>query len=317
MKQRDVALKNKILEFRIGSFLYGTNTPTSDEDYSGVFMPDENMVFGFDRTEQVDLSSVSKLENGKNDADAVDKVLYEFRKFVKLSLENNPNVLEMLFINSDNLLFANRYGHELLENAHLFPHKGLKERFLGYAFSQKHKMVIRTDSFHSLSNAQEFLNDFIKTDYERKMLLAELLPKKLPFFTEKGNHIQLGDLSLMKSFQLRKVKKIVDERLEKATNRTGLMDKYGYDVKFGSHLVRLMLEGIELLKTGRLTFPLKDRELLTDIKLGKYKMFEILQMSEELEKEVESLAEKSSLPSRPRYAEVQELTKKMLREFLL
>jgi len=317
MKQRDVALKNKILEFRIGSFLYGTNTPTSDEDYSGVFMPDENMVFGFDRTEQVDLSSVSKLENGKNDADAVDKVLYEFRKFVKLSLENNPNVLEMLFINSDNLLFANRYGHELLENAHLFPHKGLKERFLGYAFSQKHKMVIRTDSFHALSNAQEFLNDFIKTDYERKMLLAELLPKKLPFFTEKGNHIQLGDLSLMKSFQLRKVKKIVDERLEKATNRTGLMDKYGYDVKFGSHLVRLMLEGIELLKTGRLTFPLKDRELLTDIKLGKYKMFEILQMSEELEKEVESLAEKSSLPSRPRYAEVQELTKKMLREFLL
>ena len=317
MNQREVALKNKILEFRIGSFLYGTNTPTSDEDYSGVFMPDENMVFGFDRTEQVDLSLVSKSENGKNTADAIDKVLYEFRKFVKLSLENNPNILEMLFVNSSNLLFADEYGKELLSNAHLFPHKKLKERFRKYAGSQKHKMIIRTDSFHALSNAQEFLNDFIKTEYDRKMLLAELLPKRLPFFTEKGNHIQLGDLNLQKSFQLRKVKKIVDARLEKATNRAGLMTKYGYDTKFGSHLVRLMLEGVELLKTGRITFPLKDRELLVDIKTGKYKIFEVLRISEELEKEIESLAENSSLPSKPRYHEVQELTKGMLKKFLL
>jgi len=33
-KEKEMATKNKILEYRIGSHLYGTNTPTSDEDYN-------------------------------------------------------------------------------------------------------------------------------------------------------------------------------------------------------------------------------------------------------------------------------------------
>ena len=50
---RKHSIDNMILKFRVGSHLYGTNTPESDEDFSGVFMPHENTVFGFERAEEV------------------------------------------------------------------------------------------------------------------------------------------------------------------------------------------------------------------------------------------------------------------------
>jgi predicted nucleotidyltransferase len=39
------------------------------------------------------------LDNGKNASDAVDFKMYELRNYVKLALQNNPNILELLFTN--------------------------------------------------------------------------------------------------------------------------------------------------------------------------------------------------------------------------
>jgi len=305
--------ENKILKFRIGSFLYGTNTVNSDEDYAGVFMPEENQVFGFETANFIDLSVKDKLESGRNSKEAIDVVFYELRKYAKLSLDNNPNVLETLFVNKENLLFANDFGKELLDNRHLFLHVGLKHRFLGYAFTQKRKMVIRTENFYALKNTYEYLEENFNTVEENKKLLVELPLEKLPFFTVKGDNIQCGDLNFQRHFMVKKVKKMLAERLSKVSNRKDLLLNKGFDTKFGSHLLRLMFEGIELLKTGELIFPLKDRDLILDVKNGKYKMTDVLKMSEELEKEVESLSNTSKLPSKPRYNEVQDLIKKMLK----
>lgn len=316
MNAKKIAEENKILQYKVGSNLYGTALPTSDIDYSGVFMPSDNMVYGFERVGEVDLSIKSKRDDGKNDENAVDLILYEFRKFIKLALDNNPNILEQLFVKDVDHI--NYYGQELLKHAHLFPHKGLKQKFLGYAFSQKHKMIIRTENYSSLINVQEWLNNYINNVEDGKKLLVEVLGENQlsHFFCCKGDNILIGDLTFQKHFMLRKVKKIIDERLSKVTHRKNLLSKYGYDTKFGSHLVRLMLEGKELLTTGRIEFPLKERQLLTDIKLGKYNMIDVLKMAEEYEYDIENYCEKTKLPSRPRYNEVQDFTKKMLKLWL-
>ena len=109
---------------------------------------------------------------------------------------------------------------------------------------------------------------------------------------------------------------MISHRLSTATNRKTLLTKYGYDTKFASHLVRLMLEGKELLETGSIQFPLKERNLVLDIKLGKYKMHEVLDISDEFEREIESLAISSKLSKKPKYNDIQELIKKMLKKFL-
>jgi predicted nucleotidyltransferase len=310
MNEKLFAEKGKILEYRVGSHLYGTNTPTSDEDFSGMFVAPEEYYLGLNAVEEVDLSVVSKGKDGKNNPDAVDRKLYEFRKFVRLSLENNPNVVEQLFVNKPNVMYMNEMGLKLLDNRHLFLHRGLKHKFLGYGFSQKHKMVIRTDKFYELKNALDWMVEFNKPE----TYMVELKDKNLPFMMFKQKHVTIGDLDFELTRQLRWVVKKISERLDKVGNRKELYLSKGYDTKFASHFLRLLIEGMELLETGDLQFPLKDRQLILEVKEGKWKLNEVLKLGEELEKWVEKMSKKSPLPSQPRYEEVNRLVVEMLKE---
>lgn len=85
------------------------------------------------------------------------------------------------------------------------------------------------------------------------------------------------------------------------TNRPELIEKFGYDTKFAAHMIRLGIQGIELLSTGRITLPVPEpyRSLLIDIRLGKSSQEELLSMAIELEKEIDNLNSNSSLPIEP------------------
>jgi predicted nucleotidyltransferase len=309
MNERKFAEENKILEYRVGSHLYGTNTPTSDEDFNGVFIAPEEFYLGLNSVEEVDFSVISKNKDGRNNTDAIDRKLYEFRKFVRLSLENNPNVIEQLFIDRKNLLFSNDMGEELLANRHVFLHRGLRHKFLGYSFSQKHKMIIRTDKFYELKNAYDWMVEFNKPE----TYMVELKDKNLPFMVFKAKHVTIGDCDFELTRQLRWVVKKIAERLEKVGNRKELYLSKGYDTKFASHFLRLLMEGMELLETGDLQFPLKDRELILEVKEGKWKLNEVLKLGEEVEKWVEKLNSKSPLPAHPQYERINSLVISMLK----
>lgn len=140
MDFKKIAQKNKILEIRIGSHLFGTDTPDSDLDLVGIFMASEEMLFGFQTCNEVDLSTKSKDDTGRNTKDAIDFKLHEYRKFAKLAMQNNPNILHMLFVDEKNIRFIDDFGRRLLERAYLFPHKGAHHRFVKYADSQRHKV---------------------------------------------------------------------------------------------------------------------------------------------------------------------------------
>lgn len=315
--------ENKILEIVCGSHLYGTNTPESDKDFVGVMIGDEDTYLGLENVEEVDLSIKSKGEDGKNDKDAIDRKLFEVRNFMKLALQNNPNIIEILFVNPENIVSINNYGRWMLQNKNLFPWRGAKQRFLGYAFSQKHKMIIRTDHHFELNNAYEYFSEKMEKDvvegsvHPGIVLLAEYRNKNLPFLKfSKGTSCQIGDLSFDMSRKIKDVVKMLKERLDKQTNRSGLMEKYGYDTKFASHLIRLMMEGKELLITGEIQFPLKEKDFILDVKLGKYKIKDVLDYSDQLEHEIVDVEKISPLPSKPNYQEVNKLLKEIVKEAL-
>jgi len=319
MNERKIAEKNKILELVSGSFLYGTNTETSDKDYYGVFMPDIEYVLGFRKCEEVDFSVISKDEDDKNTIDAVDRKFYEFRKFMKLSMENNPNIIEILFVNSKNTLFVNDIGKELLKIKHKFPHKGAKQKFLGYAFSQKHKMVIKKDHYFDLISALDYIQRFD----DGKTILEVVLESNFPKFFSRNydsqhnvNFIEIGDLNITASHSIRTVKAMLQDRIDKVGNREELLLKYGFDTKFASHLIRLMLEGIELLETGEIKFPLRERQLILDVKLGKWTINKILDFSNDLEKKIEELGNISTLPDKPNVEELEKFTINTLEKYL-
>ncbi|SMD20338.1 Predicted nucleotidyltransferase [Kibdelosporangium aridum] len=89
--------------------------------------------------------------------------------------------------------------------------------------------------------------------------------------------------------------------LKRHTNRPELIEKYGFDAKYAMHMVRLGVQGVELLETGKITLPIPEPWLtwLRDLRQGKHTKQEALAAADELEAELEKLITSSPLPERP------------------
>ena len=301
-----MAENNKIIEIITGSNLYGLQTPDSDLDYNGIFMPDKKYVYGFENCEEVDLSIIDKLDSKKNSKDAVDRKFWSFTKYIKLATACNPNIVELLFAPKESIVFINDIGQILLDNSHLFPHKGLKERFVGYAISQKKKMIVKKDTFLELEQAIEFLEKV-----ESKLLLPQLMEyndfKKLFRYTNlTDEHYKVGDMTLNKNQTVKRAIQKIEERIGEKSNRKELIKERGFDTKFSSHMIRLLIEGKELLETGKLIFPLTNKQEIMDIKLGKWDLQQVLDYADYLESEIEKSVISSELPNEPRVKEIEE-----------
>jgi len=81
--------------------------------------------------------------------------------------------------------------------------------------------------------------------------------------------------------------------------RRRIMDKFGYDTKNASHLVRLYRMGLEFVETGKLTVYRPDREELLAIKNGEWSLDEIKAEAARLEERMCEAKEKSPLPAEP------------------
>ncbi len=120
LKERKLLLFESIS----GSKAYGLDTPQSDTDIRGVFVLPEEDYFGLDYTEQVSNESQ-------------DIVYYELKRFVELLSKSNPNMLELLSMPKDCVL----YQHSLYElfKAEDFLSRQCQATFAGYALTQVKK----------------------------------------------------------------------------------------------------------------------------------------------------------------------------------
>lgn len=89
-------------------------------------------------------------------------------------------------------------------------------------------------------------------------------------------------------------------RGRRSTNRPELIDKYGFDTKFAMHMVRLGVQGVELLETGRITLPIPEPWLtwLRELRQGGHTRDEALEAAADLEARLEKLLTSSPLPER-------------------
>ncbi len=284
---------NTLFKTVTGSHLYGTNTPTSDIDYAGVFIADKEFYFWLQKVEELDLWYVSKLDNGKNASDAVDFKMYELRNYVKLALQNNPNILELLFTNQ--ATDVSDLWNELLSIRKLFPHMWCVKTYIWYANSQRHKMTIRTDKHDDLVKFMETFNGktWLLIDYRDEL-------------KESGEFFVVGDINIPRASTINAARDMVKKRYEMFSNRKELISKHWFDSKFWSHLIRLLLEWKELIETWEIQFPLQYADIILDIKQWNWSLERLLEYADNLEKEIYAIVDswKSPLPSKPRYDEV-------------
>ncbi|MCH5717871.1 nucleotidyltransferase domain-containing protein [Niabella hibiscisoli] len=110
-----------IFEGIVGSRAYGLDTASSDTDIKGVFILPKDLFYSLDYIPQV--------SNETNDI-----VYFELKRFIELLAKNNPNILELLALPDDCIL----YRHPLMERiqSSVFLSRLCEQTFANYAFSQ-------------------------------------------------------------------------------------------------------------------------------------------------------------------------------------
>ena len=85
------------------------------------------------------------------------------------------------------------------------------------------------------------------------------------------------------------------------TNRPELVAVHGYDTKFAMHALRLGVQGIELLTTGRITLPVPEPDLtyLRAIRRGEVGRDEVVAAVSNAEARLTQLRSGTSLPDEP------------------
>lgn len=77
-----------------------------------------------------------------------------------------------------------------------------------------------------------------------------------------------------------------------------LSDEHGYDTKYAMHALRIAVQGIELLGTGRITLPVRepDRARLRAVRAGTVPLDEVMARLDELSERLQRLTDESDLP---------------------
>jgi hypothetical protein len=115
-----------IFEGIVGSQAYGIATPTSDVDKKGVFIQDQDSILGFGYIDQIN--------DAKND-----QTFYEIKRFIELLASNNPNILELLNLPEDCIVYKDPIFDLVLEHKNDFITKMCRHSFGGYAVEQIRK----------------------------------------------------------------------------------------------------------------------------------------------------------------------------------
>lgn len=324
----------KIFECLAGSHLYGTNTPESDIDTRGVFIPSKEYFLGC-------YSKIEQIENTKED-----EVLFDLRKFLVLAGENNPNILELLFVPETMWKIRSGEWEKIIENRQLFISTKARYSFAGYAYSQlkrvkNHRAWLLNPpkkkperSDFGLKEHEKFLspdeigafNVFISSKLEaivdQHPLKNQLLEMKesrdfLGLTQMKINNYEsekhsvkvltgLSDNIIEALFKERHYKSALEQwnsyqnwKKNRNPKRAELEEKYQYDTKHASHLYRLLTEGKELLTTGFITLPRPDIDILLNIKNGKWSYDQLISSVEDIDKLFDELYKTSTLPKKP------------------
>lgn len=273
--------KRTILKVRHGSHAYGLNVETSDVDLKGVCIEPLEYHLGFAKRFEQHIQEASK-------GHPHDLVIFSFKKFVKLASDCNPNVIEVLFVDEDDVLYVDDFGRELLNFRNNFISKKIKHTFSGYAHSQLKRIKLHREWLLNPPQKMPERSDFglghVGSFTKSEIGILESLQRD-----ERLDSLNPDLVSLYlreKAYKNAKLQWDQYENWKKSRNptRAELEAKYGFDTKHAMHLIRLMRTCCDVLVTG--TVPVKrhdDREELLSIRRGELSYDEVIELAEKLE----------------------------------
>lgn len=314
---------NKIIEIKFGSHLYGTDTPSSDLDFKGIYLPTaREIVLG--KYKKTIATSRPKQSCERNTKDDVDTEIFSLDRFLELLMEAQTVALDFLFGYKETCTFNTDQGAWIMRHIYDNKEKLLTRNvnaFVGYARQQAAKYGIKGSRMDALQRTQNYL------------MTCPDLHKKLEFYgahfanlvDECNSLVSLEKTPLVEIVMLKGPKGLIDQPHLKVNGRaipfhakvkyaqevvSKMLEGYGQrahkahlaggvDWKALSHAVRVNGEALELLSTGNITFPRPDKDLLLKIKLGALSYEQVAEMIEQGLADLYVAHEKSTLRDKP------------------
>lgn len=298
-----------------GSRSYGLETPESDYDFKGLVIPPKEYFLGF--KQKFEQAEVKKTSND------VEFTIYDIRKFFYLCANANPNIIELLWLDPKDYLILTPIGEKIVAARDLFLSKKAKFTFAGYALSQLTKMRSHRSWLLQPPKKKPTRADFglpankALITGDQKGAMDELLNKKVITEEELSPNF-LQSLAQEKAYHQARMHWEQYQEWKRSRNpkRAELEDKFGFDTKNASHLVRLMRMCKEILIDHKVVVKRPDREEILAVKNGAWKYEQLIEWAEQQEKEMNELYEKSTLRREPDLVDLDKLCIELIEDFL-
>lgn len=324
-REPSVLLEDHLIVKHIsGSRAYGTSTTTSDTDYRGIFCADPVNI-------RTPWFPIYEIEN-KNDGN--DTVYYELSKYLKLLVDQNPNIVETLWVDTTDIIYFNDiYTRLRVKRQELLSSK-LAFTFSGYAIAQLKRIkghnkwinnpqtieppaqidfVSLIQWFGGVKVQKLYLSDF--RDNYRLIPYGKDIYGLVPFvgyqtfaddltlntLFEEPHHTAPKPLAILK-FNKEEYNIAKDTwhnywtwKNNRNEKRSVLEEEHGYDTKHAMHLVRLLRMGHEALSTGEVLVKRPDAEELLQIRNGSWTYDKLVEYAEHMDNDIKNLYKTTSL----------------------
>ena len=301
----------KLFELTFGSHLYGTNTESSDLDLKSIYLPTarEITLGSYKKTISTQRSKSTGERNTKDD---IDIEIFSLDRYLKLLAEGQTVALDILFGIKDHHpsnWYATWIWNQIWKNKDKLLCKDLTA-FIGYSKQQAAKYGLKGFRVAALEETLQFLTT--KAQHARlnelniEDFVNDIKNENITILNKANNqgvnetflkvNDKLYSVNCTVSMVLHQIKRSYDEYGKRSQMAK---DNQGIDYKALSHAVRVNSEGIELLETGKITFPRQDRELLLKIKTGQMEYKEVADIIVKGLEDLNAASTKSTLRSEP------------------
>lgn len=280
-----------LFKTKFGSHLYGLNTPSSDTDYKGIYMPTlSQLLLG---TWPKSIRTSTGTAHTKNTSEDIDEEYYALPYFIKLAVEGDTTALDMLHANKSSTLVTSPLWEELKSRRKEFYSRDMKA-LVGYARSQAAKYGMKgtrlatmqdvlNKSKHLVGKLRDVVHLLPQNEY-CKVVLEPENAKQQPYYEVCGKKFLLNT-------QVQDLQFLMQEQLDKYGERARLAQaNEGVDWEALSHALRVAYQMKSVYEDGDFEYPLKQSHFLRLVKAGEVDFSEVKQVLESTLERVEELA---------------------------
>lgn len=320
-----------IVEMQFGSHLYGTATARSDLDFKSVHVPAARDIL-LQRVRDTITSSRPKAPGERNDPDDVDRESYSLQRYLALLAQGQTVALDMLFAPDAALIGVPApEWRDIQANAGRLVTRRAATAFLRYCRQQANRYGAKGSRIAAARAALAVLAA-AEAEHGTTARLSTVAAQLTAFAAATG-HVSLPDIEtpggvvrhldvlgrrMPFTASIKSAREVVERLVDEFGRRARDAERNdGADWKALSHAVRIAREALELLETGRITFPLACAAELVAIKRGERAYAAVAADIDALLEAVESAALRSTLRAAPDLAFVDDVVARAYRAAVL